>query len=913
MVKKGLAMFFAFVMVLSIIPIGAIDTSALSVSEYKTKYNAFINDYRWKNETAWGSSQTPKLSSWGSKGCCAYAADFEYYMYGTKGWSGYAFNSAESISSGCILHINIPSGGEHWIVVLERSGSTLYTAEGNCNSRVYITNTYYRVYNGYLQQKGYYNSSNIWVDSWTNCNLINGFSYSIDQAPTLVHITLNANGGTLGTTGFYYKTGTDKYYSDAACTKQITKITPPTRVGYVFDHFYGDGTCGGVEGERYIYGASSDNTVTGSFAEDLDDDITKDAVLYAKWSVCSHSYTSKVTKQPTCTSAGTKTYTCSTCGASYTETIAATGNHTVVVDKAVAATCNAVGHTEGSHCSVCGTVIKAQEDIPIDPNAHNWQIIDVKSGGNYLFLTYECSHCKQTKEEQTDKEFEYTDWSENYPDGIEESHIETKTQYSKSTKDTKVTSSATAPSGYTLESSRDVYGSWTNAGWTKTKPTESATLKITDTKTVTDQAAYKTYKYSRSVGSIDGARYSTYSLGYYGSNSNQYIELSEANRLSAKGTVDGRTHYGSYGSELKDYWWNEEVVNHAAVTHTEWYYQTRTCTKEYTYIKWSEYSDWQDEPIAENATTRVRTRELYRYGEEITPHIHTVGEAVIENEIMPTCVVDGSHDSVTYCTECGEELSRETVTVPATGHSYTSIVTAPTATDRGYTTHTCTLCGDTYMDSYTDPVPVVDESAPQLVIANARARAGEEIEVGVILHNNPGLTGMVLTPVFDSAALTLKSVKKADLGFAVSVIKNITLDTDGDNVTEDGILITMTFAVNEDAAAGDYRIGLIVRECTNEDWDDIELAVVNGTLTVYDFVYGDANDDGTVSIKDAVLIRKYLASFDYDTETSDVEIGPGADANADGNISIKDVVLIRKYLASFDYDTGASSVVLGPQ
>ena len=40
-----------------------------------------------------------------------------------------------------------------------------------------------------------------------------------------------------------------------------------------------------------------------------------------------HSYSSKVTKQPTCSTAGTRTYTCS-CGKSYTESVPATGNHT---------------------------------------------------------------------------------------------------------------------------------------------------------------------------------------------------------------------------------------------------------------------------------------------------------------------------------------------------------------------------------------------------------------------------------------------------------------------------------------------------------------------------------------------------------------------------------------------------------
>jgi len=32
-------------------------------------------------------------------------------------------------------------GGEHWVVVLERDGGTLYTAEGNFSSSVNITNT----------------------------------------------------------------------------------------------------------------------------------------------------------------------------------------------------------------------------------------------------------------------------------------------------------------------------------------------------------------------------------------------------------------------------------------------------------------------------------------------------------------------------------------------------------------------------------------------------------------------------------------------------------------------------------------------------------------------------------------------------------------------------------------------------
>ncbi len=75
-----------------------------------------------------------------------------------------------------------------------------------------------------------------------------------------------------------------------------------------------------------------------------------------------HRYTSKVTKNATCTTKGVITYTCS-CKASYTSEIPATGKHTVVTDKGTPATYKKAGKTDGSHCSVCNTVIKAQTTI----------------------------------------------------------------------------------------------------------------------------------------------------------------------------------------------------------------------------------------------------------------------------------------------------------------------------------------------------------------------------------------------------------------------------------------------------------------------------------------------------------------------------------------------------------------------
>ena len=93
-----------------------------------------------------------------------------------------------------------------------------------------------------------------------------------------IKITINANGGTGGTSAIWYYYGVNKIYSDETCTKEITKINISTRTGYTLKHYYGDGTSGGTNGERYIYN-------DGSFADDLVTDIYKDTTLYADWNI----------------------------------------------------------------------------------------------------------------------------------------------------------------------------------------------------------------------------------------------------------------------------------------------------------------------------------------------------------------------------------------------------------------------------------------------------------------------------------------------------------------------------------------------------------------------------------------------------------------------------------------------------
>lgn len=59
-------------------------------------------------------------------------------------------------------------------------------------------------------------------------------------------------------------------------------------------------------------------------------------------------------------------------------------------------------------------------------------------------------------------------------------------------------------------------------------------------------------------------------------------------------------------------------------------------------------------------------------------------------------------------------------------HSYKDVVTVPTCTEKGYTTHTCS-CGDSYVDTYTDPLghDLKDDAAVAATCTTAGTAAGK--------------------------------------------------------------------------------------------------------------------------------------------------------------------------------------------
>ena len=350
-----------------------------------------------------------------------------------------------------------------------------------------------------------------------------------------------------------------------------------------------------------------------------------------------HSWDSgKVTKAATCTTAGTKTYTCTRCKKTRTETIAATG-HKEVKDAAVAATCETAGKTEGSHCSVCNTVIKAQTTTAA--LGHSWDSGKVTKAATCTTAgtkTYTCTRCKKTRTETI----------------AATGHKEVKDAAVAATCETagKTEGSHCSVCGIVIKAQTTIAA--LGHSWDGGKVTKAATCTTAGTKTYTCTRCKKTR---------------TETIAATG-----HKEVKDA-AVAATCETTGKTE----GS-------------HCSVCGTVLKAQTTTAALGH---------NWDSGKVTKAATCTTAGTKIYtctRCKKTRTETIAATGhKAVKDAAVAATCETAGKTEG-SHCSVCGTVLKSQT-TIAALGHNWDSgkVTKAATCTAAGTKTYTCTRCKKT--------------------------------------------------------------------------------------------------------------------------------------------------------------------------------------------------------------------------
>ena len=359
-----------------------------------------------------------------------------------------------------------------------------------------------------------------------------------------------------------------------------------------------------------------------------------------------HNYVTSVTN-PTCTTEGYTTYTCAECGHTYKDNTTAALGHDEEIAESKAPTCTTVGYTEGRRCMACGTVTLEQTTIPATGHTYKAEVTEPDCTNNG-YTTYTCScgdsyvtdevaagdhNYKATVTAPTCTKAGYT----TYTCSCGDSYVGNNVPASGHSYNAIVTAPTCTANGYTTYTCSCGESYVTNEVATNGHSAVSVPGKAP---TCTEN------------GLSDGKKCSVC----------QEVLLSQT-------TILATGH--SYSFTV------------TAPTCTNAGYTTYVCSCGNSYVG-------NNVPASGHVDASPKNYVCDDCGADLCTN-HT--EEVIPAK-SPTCTSTGL-TAGKRCSVCQEILLAQT-TIPATGHSYNTVVTAPTCTNVGYTTYTCS-CGDVYI------------------------------------------------------------------------------------------------------------------------------------------------------------------------------------------------------------------------
>ncbi len=177
---------------------------------------------------------------------------------------------------------------------------------------------------------------------------------------------------------------------------------------------------------------------------------------------------------------------------------------------------------------------------------------------------------------------------------------------------------------------------------------------------------------------------------------------------------------------------------------------------------------------------------------------------------------------------------------------------------------------------------------------------GSEVGLNISISNNTGVSSLEIY-VEHGEEITLSDVSydASLLGGTLSEIENednmssVVWDGEDGVYVGDGVFLTLTFEISEDAevnTTSDVRIYCLPSNGENEDQ---QYTAIKGAVCIIDKIAGDINCDGISDNKDLSGLVRYLSNYEVNVKSE------ALDTNGDGKTNNRDALCLVKHLTGW--------------
>ena len=175
------------------------------------------------------------------------------------------------------------------------------------------------------------------------------------------------------------------------------------------------------------------------------------------------------------------------------------------------------------------------------------------------------------------------------------------------------------------------------------------------------------------------------------------------------------------------------------------------------------------------------------------------------------------------------------------------------------------------------PLQILAAQGKTVVLMHSKEAAGKELEIDVVVEENSGVSGMLLSLEYDTSALALIGMEYGPALSSLSPLHTNTDTPDGyavypfkltylgeENDTSTGRMMTLRFRVKEDAADGVYTIAL------QHERDRDVTYLEDGEIRTKNLLIGDAKV--TISEHEIVKIEDALHTGAQDMDAGNARV-----------------------------------------